>query len=207
MKRISFASCLLLGFLAYSQCTITGKNTLATGSTEVFGIENDNAQCTDCHLWTTDSKNIQIESDFRKNTISVKSLSEGKSVLSLSVLTSQGLVQCSKNIEVVSNSANNIVTGNTPQKETDCDINIYDYKETKYSEGIVGVFPIPSTSTYQYTWTAVYRNGDEKKSTEKVPQFPYSKENGITTIKLQAVSSKCIKNSSKTYEANFWKYF
>ena len=209
MKKIIFISLLSFSIAGFSQCNITGKNTVYIGTAETFEIENDNAQCTDCHLWSTTGDNLQIQGDFRKKSVTIQPVTDGRTTLSLAVLTSQGLIQCSKNIDVIRTSSEESQAGNNTvqQKNIDCDIDVYDYKEVRYSDGIVGIFPIPSNNNFNYKWTAVYQNGEEKTSTEKVPQFPYSKENGIAVLKLMTTSNKCIKNSSKTYDVNFWKFF
>lgn len=68
-------------------------------------------------------------------------------------------------------------------------------------------FPDTTNNEIKYIWTAIYENGDQKESKEKVPQFSYTKENGIQVLKLEAISNKCIKKYSKTYDTTFWKFF
>ena len=205
-KIISFVTVFSMVTITMAQCVISGKSTINSDEAATYTIESDNAQCTDCHLWVTVGGNSQIEGDFRKNTVKLKPLSGGRTVLSLSVLSSQGFSQCTKNIDIVDRNSSSQITGNQPQN-VDCDINVSSFKEVKYAEGIVSYFPSNTENSYKYTWTAIYANGEQKTSTEKIPQFPYTKESSITTVKLKIVSSQCMKDLSKSYDSSYWKFF
>ena len=89
----------------------------------------------------------------------------------------------------------------------DCDITVNSFRDVKYAEGIVTFFPSEIQNNYGYTWTVIYATGEQKTSTEKIPQFPYTKENSITTVKVKILSNKCMKDLSKTYDSTFWKFF
>ncbi|MDO5616192.1 MAG: hypothetical protein Q4G16_08380 [Cruoricaptor ignavus] len=205
IKKIILGFGIFASFLLSAQCNITGKSTIGINDVETYTLQNDNAQCTDCHLWVTIGGNSQLEGDFRKSSVKLKPTSAGRTVLSLSVLTGQGLAQCSKNIDIVdSNSA----VGNVQQKTNDdCDINVNNFKEVKYSDGIVAFIPSSTNNNFRYTWTVTFANGEQKESEEKVPQFPYNQGNGIVSVKMKIVSGVCLKNFSKTYEASYWKFF
>ena len=137
----------------------------------------------------------------------LKPISGGKTVLSLSVLTSQGLSQCSKNIDIIDASTSQATNQEQIKTVLDCDVKLDGFKEVKYAEGIVAFFPSSTNNNYQYTWTVVYANGKEVQSSEKIPQFPYTKEASITSVKAKVVSAKCIKNLSKNYDSTYWKFF
>lgn len=114
-------------------------------------------------------------------------------------------MQCSKNIDIMDG---NVAAPFTQEPtKSKCDIEVSNYKEVKVSERIVSFFPNVTNDAYKYSWTATYSNGETMSSTEKVPQFPYSKENGLTRVNVKVTSSKCMRDFSKTYDANFWKFF
>ena len=203
MKKFIIAATVMLSSAAFAQCNINGKSTIKVNETETYVLENDDAQCTDCHLWVAIGGNSELEGDTKKGSVKLKSTSGGRTVISLSVLTPKGLSQCSKNIDIITDNTTILNT----QKNIDCDININGFKEVKYSEGIVTFFPSSTQNEYKYNWTAIYKNGEQKTSLEKIPQFNYSKQNGIITMKVRIVSSKCMKDMSKTYDDTYWKFF
>ncbi len=196
---------MLICTTAFSQCVIKGNASMKVNETQTYTVENDIAQCNDCHLWTNIGGNTSLEGDVKGKTIKLKANSGGRTVLSLAMLSPQGMVQCSKNIDVSDSSP---VPAETPKivSNPNCDIDFNDYKEVKYSDGVVS-FLSNIDNNFKYEWTAIYMNGEQKTSNEKVPQFNYTKENGIATLKVKIVSSKCMKNFSKAYEAAFWKVF
>ena len=77
----------------------------------------------------------------------------------------------------------------------------------KVSDGVVSFVPAKTEGSLKYEWTAVYDNGDEIKSAEHTPKFSYSKENGIKTLMLRVTSSKCMRTFTKTYDANYWRFY
>ncbi len=207
MKKMK-KSLLLISFLSFatvfSQCIITGNSTIKANDTETYTVENGTAQCTDCHLWTNIGGNTSIESDVKQKTIKLKANAGGSTILSVMMLSPKGVVQCSKNIDVSEYS----IPATIPKvvSNPNCDIEFNDYKEVKISEGIV-TFVSNTNNNFKYEWAAIYMNGEQKTSHEKVPQFNYTKENGIATLKVKITSSKCMKNFSKAYEEAFWKIF
>lgn len=206
MKKNTLLFGLFASAIVSAQCNISGKSSISVLSEETYTVANELAQCKDCHLWVTVGGNTTIASDNRQNSVKIKANSGGREVLSLSVLTPQGLMQCSKNIDIVDGNGALPVVSETA-KSKNCDIQANNYKEVKYAEGIVSFFPNVTNDTFRYHWTANYFNGDTMSSTEKVPQFPYTKENGITKVVVKINSSKCLKEFSKTYDGNFWKFF
>ncbi len=209
MKKLSAIFLLFVAVWSYAQCSINGKSTINIKDTETYSIETNIAQCRECHLWVTVGGNAKIEGDNRLHTVKLKANSGGRTVLSLAYLSPVGLVQCSKNIDILDTSGNSSYTpAPNTSNNSNCDIDFKNYKEVKVSPNIVSFFPnVGADTDFSYTWTANYRNGDWKTSNEKVPQFPFSEENPILNVKIKVISKTCYKEFSKTYEGNFWKFF
>lgn len=203
MKKVTLIFALFWSIIIFSQCNISGDASINVLDTATYTIENDNAQCLDCHLWATIGGNSKIEGEYRKNTVKIKPIYGGRTVLSLTMLTPQGVSQCSKNIDII--DGNGVAA--PQQTSSNCDIVVNAFKEVKYSEGVISLFPNETQNEYKYSWTAVYMNGEQRMSNEKVPQFNYTKDNSISTIKVKITSNKCIKDLSKTYNPSFWKMF
>ena len=208
MKKILLLAGLTFAFSMEAQCNISGNSSVKVNEISTYTLDNDNAQCSDCHLWVTVGGNSQIDGEFRKNSVKIKPNSGGRTVLSLSVLTSQGLSQCSKNIDIIDGTTSSVSNlQNSIQTAQDCDIALESFKEVKYADGVVTFFPSNTNNDYKYSWTAVYADGKQAESSEKIPQFPYTKEGSITTVKVKIVSAKCIKSLSKSYDSTYWKFF
>ena len=209
MKKLTLFLSLMISLHAFSQCVINGKSSLKISESETYSVENDNAQCRDCHLWTSVGGNLELQGDPRKNSIKIKSISGGKSVLTLTMLSAQGAVQCSKNIDIL--DAAMVDTGKqelpTTTTTSNCDIEFNDYKEAKTADGTVVFLPDSKNSNYKYDWSLTFENGEVKASTEKNPQFNFAKDNGIKTVVLKITSPSCIRNFTKTYEPFFWKFY
>ena len=125
MKKFLF----LLSFLsftnAFSQCNIKGNATIKVLETETYTVENDIAQCKDCHLWVNIGGNSELQGDVKQNAVKLKGTSGGRTVLSLVMLSPQGVVQCSKNIDVVDGAI--IDTNKTAvSTSSNCDIDFTD---------------------------------------------------------------------------------
>ncbi len=216
MKNLLAFFAFVFSISAFAQCTITGKSTIKVLDEETYSVQSGLAQCKECHLWISVGENTQILGDNKLNSVKIKAISGGRQVLSLALLTPQGFVQCSKNIDILDSSEAGILKNNTPEspaplaapaQSPKCDIEVNNYKEVKYSENIVTFFPNVTNADYRYEWTANYANGDAMQSSEKVPQFPFTKEKSITTVKLKITSQKCVREFSKTYDASYWKWF
>lgn len=205
MKKTLLLTAIAVYSVAFAQCKIVGNSQAKTTQPETYTIENDNAQCTDCHLWSVIGSNAAIDGEFRKNSVKIVPNSGGRIILSLTTLTSQGVSQCSKNIDIADNS---VAATPSPEQNVNCDVEIKNFKEVKFAEGIVSFFPIEQNpKDFKFTWTVSYANGDKKESTEKVPQFPYSEANPINDVKVKIFSGTCLKSFTKNYEANYWKIF
>lgn len=204
IKTLTFIS-LSFSFMLSAQCNIVGKSSITKNEIATYTIENDIAQCPDCHLWIAVGNNAQLESDFKKNSVKIKPLSSGRTVLSLSILSDHGLVQCSKNIDILADGL--IDREQTQSEKINCDITTNNFKEVKYDVGMVTFFPNDSQKEYKYTWKVNYSNGEIKESNEKIPKFPYSEEKPITKVSVKVVSLNCMKEFSKTYDKYYWKFF
>jgi hypothetical protein len=213
MTKILILLSMLLSGFTFSQCSINGKSSIRVPDEEAYSIAVDVAQCKDCHLWVNIGDNASITGDNRQNAVKIKAISVGREVISLAVLTSQGLVQCSKNIDILDSEQNSAavpeILETSPAENTavKCDIEVKGYKEVKYAEGTVTFFPEITKNDYKYEWNTRYATGETLQSTEKVPQFPYTKEKSITKVRLKIVSQKCVREYTKTYEASYWKFF
>ena len=201
MKKIL----LLLTFLSFTygfaQCYIEGNSSITVGETETYTLKNNAGQCTDCHHWSTFARNVTLQGDVKQSIIKVNAQGAGQFILSMDMLSPRGKVQCSKVIDVVPKPSAEIYNSPT------CDIGTEGFKEVKVSDGVVSFVPAKTEGSLKYEWTAVYDNGDEIKSAEHTPKFSYSKENGIKTLMLRVTSSKCMRTFTKTYDANYWKFY
>ncbi|MNY06445.1 hypothetical protein D3C86_1392030 [compost metagenome] len=140
----------------------------------------------------------------------MKSAQIGKGKISVSVLTSQGLLQCDKIVEVLAPVAvaTSIVTEKKQSTvENSCGILIDDFKEVKVSDAVISFFPNANPTDYLYKWFVSYANGEVQESSEKIPQFFYSDINFITLVKLRITKNNplCAITISKKFDENYWK--
>ena len=204
MKNLLYFGLIRVSNTIAAQCSITGPSTIKVNETANFKIENEIAQCKDCHRWFTSGDYALINGDNRQNNVSVKGLSQGKQTISLGIITANGFIQCDKSIDIISTEKE---TSNTPEIVKNCDIEITEFKDAKVEDGTIAFLPTMTSNQYKYDWTITYNNGQEVKSTEKVPQFHYPKTgNTITKVTLNIVSSKCIREIHKKYDDKFWLY-
>lgn len=215
MKKNLVLLFIFCSIFSFAQCSITGKTSLRVGEEDILGFTGQQAQCSECHLWIgLGNGNKALKSDKKLKTVKFLADSPGRYVVSLNVLTENGFMQCAKNIDVLmgetaANTGSTINVSSAPeiQTATPCDIEIGNFKEVKYDAGIVSFFPESSTVEYKYNWTVTYLKGEQAKSFEKVPQFPYGAANPIKSVKLQIVSNRCLKEFTKTYDTNYWTFF
>ncbi len=213
-KQLLIVLGILISGLSFSQCTINGKSIIKVQDEEMYSLSPEIGQCKDCHLWSNYGKNATIISDNKLSSIRIKANEAGRQLISISALTSQGMVQCSKTIEILDgknyddaiNGTSADIKQNTNTSKN-CDIEVTDFKQGKFGDGIVNFFPNVSNNEYKYSWTVTYSDGSIMKSADKTPQFPYTKEKGISVVKLQIFSKNCIKDLSRSYEPIFWEHF
>lgn len=206
-KSILIIGAMIFSAPSFAQCNITGKSTINVLSEESYSISDNSAQCKDCHLWVTIGNNATLLGDNKQNTVKVKANQGGRQILSLSVLTPQGLAQCSKNIDIVDALGSVGSTQAEPiTKDTNCDIATRSFREVRVGDQVAGFYPDVATDAYRYTWTADYGAGGTMSSTDRTPQFPYARESGIRRVSVKIASQKCIKELAKTYDEAFWKF-
>lgn len=208
MSKIVF----LFGFLSFvngiSQCYILGKPSIKAGETETYTVEKDIAQCGDCHLWTTHGGNVTLQGNVKQNSIKLTGNTGGQTILSLAMLAPQGMVQCSKIVEVTEPVKNITIYKTAPgSTNANCDIDFNEYQELKVADGMVLFSPTETERNYKYEWTVIYSDGEQKQSTEKKPQFPFSQDHGIISVAVKMISGNCMRTFTKTYDSNFWNNF
>ena len=171
---------LAAGFLAsstYAQCTIAGNDNIKPNETTSLTVDAK-AQCDECYSWKSSDPKIKIDGKTKTNRIDVTSSQIGKSTISVSVFTSQGLQHCEKIVNVVAPVvvATTLAVKETKQNiiENSCGIQIDDFKDVKVSESIISFFPNGNPTNYAYKWSISYANGEVQESAEKIPQFFYS---------------------------------
>jgi len=193
---------LAAGFLAtitFGQCTIVGNSTIKPNETASFSVDAK-AQCDECYFWkSSNEQSLKIEGNNKTNKVTATAASPAKNILSVSVLTNQGLLQCEKTLDVVDTKQNII--------ENSCGIQIDDFKDVKVTESVISFFPNENSSDYLYKWTVSYANGEAQESNEKIPQFFYSEINYIKTVKLKITSKNpiCSIILTKKFDQNYWK--
>ena len=206
MKKILSLFSVLLMTSAFAQCNINGNSEIRVGTTSTYSVQNDIAQCRDCHLWENNGGVASLQGNVKRNSVRLTGNSVGKMTLNFAMLSPQGIVQCSKNIEVVDSSGRRSDFSST-NSSTNCNSDFTDYAEKKNTDGMVTFVPSTNRTDYKYEWTATYSNGDSKTSTSSTPNFSYSKENGISSVTVRITSPNCISNFSKTYNATYWTTF
>ena len=198
----------MMATISYAQCTIEGKSFVQPDEEQTYTISGFTAQCTDCHLWTTIGGNANIISDTKKKSIEIKTTSAGRQILSATILTPEGMVQCSKNISIGAASNMDSSTAHSPASNREnCDIATENYTEVKTSETTVNFYPNELNTNFQYQWKTVYFDGEIKNSTMPTPQFPFSKKKAIKSVQIKIISPKCIKQFTKSYDAQYWEFF
>lgn len=198
MKKFLILVAGSLAALSFGQCTIAGNNSIKLNGSDTFSVDTK-AQCEECYFWKSADQNIKIDNNNKANKITVTAVNIGKSTLSVSILSDQGLLQCEKIIDVVDPKQS--------VAENNCGVFIDDFKDVKVTESIISFFPNENSNDYLYKWTVTYINGDSQDSTEKIPQFFFSEINYITMVKLKITTKSplCSITLAKKYEQNYWK--
>lgn len=210
MEKFTFILLFSLSLFTSAQCTISGKASINENAEETYAVGNDTAQCKDCHLWVGIGGNAMILGDNKQNTVKIKATSGGRQVLSLVYLTSQGVVQCSKNIDIngkPSTATNNTKITPDPEPVADCNIHISEMKEVKVADNMVLFQPVGEDNSYKFNWTVTYFNGKVVASKEKNPQFSFGKADGIKKVQVKIISTRCMREFTKTFDTDYWMYF
>ena len=187
MKKFSQLFLVLVSTLSFAQCEIIGKSSLVVGEKSNYSIKKD-AQCKECYRWTSEG-GILVESDNRLDSVETMPINAGNSTLSVQYISENGnITKCSKDISILAKE-NLEETPAESAKKGDCDIDVTNYETRKISNDRLGFFR------------------QKQYSTEKAPQFSYSKDNQIVTVSVTVVSKSCYKKFTKPYDDNFWKFF
>lgn len=206
MKKLGLFFAIAIVNIVHAQCFIEGKSNIQPNVEETYTVSKTTAQCTDCHLWVTIGGNAAIVSDTKKNTIQFKASSSGRQIISATVLTPEGIAQCSKSINIGITESINIADNSYPtQKE--CDIKTNNYTEVKTSDTMVNFYPNDLNTNFSFQWKTTYFDGEIKSSTVPTPQFPFGKTKSIKSVNVKITSSKCMKEFTKSYEENYWRFF
>lgn len=213
MKRtIILWSLSLIANIANAQCKIVGPDVLNTGQKMTYTIEADAAQCNECHKWKVNGDATSITSETKFNNADIKADKLGKSTLSLSIFTPNGITECSKEITV--DDKNQVTL--PAEAPTNCNIEVKNFREVRYDSQIVSFFPLFNSENeinqndpnrYIYYWTATYKNGETKTSLDNVARFRVNTDNYITKIVLKVITGNCYKQLSKDYTVDYWKFF
>lgn len=241
IKNLFLLPVLMVGSFISAQCNIIGKPILSMNETAQYSVDVE-GQCADCYQWKSTGNNIVLMEEGKKKSINIKGSGNGNATLSVAVLTPNGMVECTKNLQITdkaspvtteapsiannqanttTNNVSNVdnatikayfstpeATMNTDNVNPNCDIDILDIKEVKVSDNIVGFFPSVTPNHYKYTWEVEYFNGEKSTSTEKIPQFSYDKkEKSFKSVNLKVLSSRCLRELTKTYTEGFWNFF
>ncbi|VDH03183.1 hypothetical protein [Bergeyella zoohelcum] len=207
MKKLGLFFAMAIVNIAHSQCFIEGKSVIQPNVEETYTVSRATAQCTDCHLWVTIGGNAGIVSDTKKSTIQLKAGASGRQIISTTVLTSDGIAQCSKSIDIGTTTSTNMTDNTALLNRDTCDIITNNYTEVKTSNTTVNFYPNELNTNFHFQWTTTYFDGETKNSTVSTPQFPFSKTKGIKSVNVKITSSKCMKEFTKSYEENFWRFF
>ena len=111
-------------------------------------------------------------------------------------------LKCSKQIKVIEPTTN-FRAGDTEK----CEIPVEAFKEIKVGEKKVAFEAESAEENYTYLWTAFYRDGTQKTSTDRKPQFDVTNDHVIDRLELQITLKSCTKKILKSYHSNFWYFF
>lgn len=200
MKKITQILVLTISIQLFSQCNIIEVKPVKASETTTFRVEKNNAQCPDCYQWTLLSNSAKIEGNNTKNSVKIKTFSDGNSTLSLLVLTPNGIEECNKTIEALTE----ITEENHLNEEENCDIPSMKFSEVKYDNGKVLVLPDSQNTNFKYNWMVTYNDDTRTESKDRISQFYYDKERLIDKIQLTISTRKCVKINNKTYSTDFW---
>lgn len=200
-KSIAFLGLVIANF-GIAQCNISGGSHISVDAISQYSVENELAQCKQCHQWSV-SSNAQIVGDSRENKVSIKGISNGNATVSLQYLSPQGLVKCSREVTIVGEST--AIPSVEKKNEGDCDISLENFREVKLKGDMVLLYP-DTKEDLVYFWEANYKNGMKETSSEKTPEFKLQLDNPIVSVQIKVFSKSCYKTFTKTYESNFWKF-
>lgn len=185
-----------------AQCTITGAETIEVGEKQIYKVTGQGDVCADCFEWIYPDQKIIFEGETNKSEIKVKGSVPGDAVFSVKINAKNNPLICSKQITVIE-PATKFRAGDTEK----CEIPVTDFKEIKVGDKKVAFEAETADENYTYLWTAFYRDGTQKKSTDRKPQFEVTNDHVIDKVEVQVTLKTCTKKISKSYHSNFWYFF
>lgn len=202
MKKLILATTFLQSIFAFSQCTITGADTVQVGERQTYTAANADAACENCYTWIYMKENIILENESTTKDLTVKGARPGTANLSLEIKTNGKVSKCEKLITVIAPTTS-VLEGDA----TNCVIAVEAFKEVRTSNKTVVFEPETTETNFTYNWTIYYRGGEKKQSSERKPQFDFSDEHVIDKVDMEVVLGRCSKKVTKEYNTNFWYFF
>lgn len=201
MKKFLLFFAVWNGILS-AQCTITGAGAIEVGEKQIYKVTGQGDVCTDCFEWIYPDQKIIFEGETNKSEIKVKGSVPGDAVFSVKINVKNNSLICSKQITVIE-PATKFRAGDTEK----CEIPVEVFKEIKVGDKKVAFEAEAAEENYTYLWTAFYRDGTQKKSTDRKPQFEVTNDHVIDKVEVQVTLKTCTKKISKSYHSNFWYFF
>lgn len=202
MKKFLLSLAVLNFGILFSQCTITGAETVEVGEKQIYKVTAQGDVCVDCYEWSYPDQKIIFEGETNKVEIKVKGSVPGDAVFSVKINAKTNPVKCSKQITVIE-PATKFRAGDTEK----CEIPVEVFKEIKVGEKKVAFEAESAEENYTYLWTAFYRDGTQKTSSDRKPQFEVTNDHVIDKVELQVTLKTCTKKILKSYQSNFWYFF
>ena len=202
MKNFLLFSAILNFTILFSQCTITGPETIEVGEKQVYKVTGQVEVCADCYEWIYLDEKIIFEGDTNKNEVKIKGSVPGDAVFSAAINSKNNPLKCNKQIKIIEPTTK-FRAGDTEK----CDIPVEVFNEKRSSEKII-VFEAETTEkNYTYLWTVTYRDGTKKTSSNQKGEFEVTNNHVIDQMELQVSLNGCTKKISKSYHVNFWYFF
>lgn len=111
IKNLFLLPLVMVGNFISAQCNIIGKPILSMNETSQYSVDVE-AQCTECYQWKSTGNNIVLMEEGKKKIINIKGSGNGEAILSVAVLTPNGVVECTKKLQV--NDKNTLATTEAP---------------------------------------------------------------------------------------------
>lgn len=201
MKKFLLLFAVWNGILS-AQCTITGAEAIEVGEKQIYKVTGQGDVCADCFEWIYPDQKIIFEGETNKSEIKVKGSVPGDAVFSVKINSKNIPLKCSKQIKVIE-PATKFRAGDIEK----CEIPVTDFKEIKVGDKKVAFEAETADENYTYLWTAFYRDGTQKTSTDRKPQFEVTNDHVIDKVEVQVTLKTCTKKISKSYHSNFWYFF
>lgn len=100
MKKNLLLLALVSCSLAFSQCYINGNSSLKLSEAILLHVVNVEPRCPTCFYWETNNNNIIFSGERNKPVAEIKAVSVGTSIVTAYVEVKNGILQCSKVINI-----------------------------------------------------------------------------------------------------------